>query len=118
MRGRGAAREHGRDGRADESRAAAEQRANAESAALQALRREVELDSFQLEALRARLNEAGQVALFASYRTLEAQCARAHAIRTRLRQLSEKYASAAAAPAGSGAQPQNNVTWLSATTRH
>jgi hypothetical protein len=89
-----------------------------ESAALQALRREADMDSLQLEALRGRLNEINVVAPFCSYRTLEAKCALAQAIRTRVRQLADKYSSAATALAKGGGQLQENVAWLSATTPH
>lgn len=89
-----------------------------ESATLAALRREADMDSLQLEALRARLNEINVVAPFASYRTLEAKCALARAIRTRIGQLADKYSSAGSALARSAAEPQDQIAWLSATTRH
>lgn len=89
-----------------------------ESAALQALRREADMDSLQLEALRGRLNEINVVATFASYKTLEAKCALAQAIRTRVHQLADKYSPAATPLAKGRGEPQDNVAWLTATTRH
>lgn len=88
-----------------------------ESEALQGLRREADMDSLQLEALRGRLNEVNVVAPFSSYKTLEAKCALAQAIRTRVGQLADKYSSAATPLARSGGEPQDHVAWLSATTR-
>jgi hypothetical protein len=89
-----------------------------ESAALQALQREADTDSLQLEALRGRLNEINVVAPLASYKTLEAKCALTQAIRTRVHQLADKYSPAGTPLAKSGGEPQDNVAWLSATTRH
>ncbi len=89
-----------------------------ESAALQALRREADMDSLQLEALRGRLNEINVVATFASYKTLEAKCTLAQAIRTRVAQLADKYASAASPLAKASGPPEENIAWLSAATRH
>jgi|SRR5579862_2107520 len=89
----------------------------ADSAALQALRREADTDSAQLEALRGRLNEINVVPPLCSHRALESKCAVAQAIRTRVRQLADKYSSAAPPIAQSSDQPQNNVAWLAATTR-
>jgi len=89
-----------------------------ESSALQALRREADLDSLQLQALRARLNEINVVAPFSSHKTLETKCALTQAIRTRVRQLAEKYSSAATSLTGSSGEPQGTIAWLSATTRH
>lgn len=89
-----------------------------ESAALLALRREADMDSLQLEALRRRLNEINILAPFSSYKALEAKCALAQAIRTRVRQLADKYASAASPLAKGSAQHEENVAWLSATIRH
>ena len=89
-----------------------------ESAALQAHKREADMDSLQLEALRGRLNEINVVAPFASYKTLEVKCAIAQAIRTRIHQLADKYSPVAAPPARSRGEPQDRVAWLSATTRH
>jgi hypothetical protein len=89
-----------------------------ESAALQALRREADVDSLQLEALRGRLNEINSVVPFSSYKTLEAKSALARAIRTRVHQLADKYLPAATPLAKSKGEPQDNVAWLAATTRH
>ncbi len=83
-----------------------------------ALRREADMDSLQLEALRGRLNEINVVKPFASYKTLEAKCALARAIATRVRQLVDKYSWAASPPAKGSGQPRDNVAWLSAATRH
>ena len=89
-----------------------------ESAALQALQREADMDSLQLEALRGRLNEINVVPPLASYKTLEAKCALAQAIRTRVHQLADKYSPGATSLAKSRGEPQDNVAWLSVTTRH
>jgi len=89
-----------------------------ESPALQALRREADLDSLQLGALRGCLNEINVVTPFASYKTLEAKCALAQAIRTRVHQLADKYSPAATPLAKGRGESQDNVAWLSATTRH
>jgi hypothetical protein len=89
----------------------------ADSAALQALRREADTDSAQLEALRGRLNEINVVPPLCSYRALESKCTVAQAIRTRVGQLTDKYSPAASPLAKSSDQPQSNVAWLAATTR-
>jgi hypothetical protein len=89
-----------------------------ESSALQALRREADRDSLQLEALRGRLDEINVVRPLSSYKTLEAKCALARAIRTRVGQLADKYSYAVAPLAKRRGEPQDNVVWLSATTRH
>ena len=67
-----------------------------DSAALRALRDELDGDSVQLEALRGRLSEINVVAPLCSLKTLEAKRAIARAIHTRIQQLAEKYPSAAA----------------------
>lgn len=76
------------------------------------------MDGIQLEALRRRLNEIDVVAPLCARKTLEAKCAIAQAIRTRLRQLADKYALSAAAFGRGGEQSPRHVACSIATTRH
>lgn len=63
--------------------------------ALDAFRTEAGIDSAAIEPLRAHLNQIERIRPLASYGEVEAKALTAHEIRTRVRQLAEKYDSAA-----------------------
>jgi len=83
---------------------------------LQELRREVDIDSVQLEALRGRLSEINVVAPWCSRKTLEAKSAAAGAIGTRVHQLVNKYPAAAPCVQRSN-QSEDDPARRAATTR-
>lgn len=77
--------------------------------ALHALRREADVDSIQLQALRDRLNEIAVVVPLCTRGTLEGKRAVTHAIRTRVHQLLDKYRSAPYRLGERGDQPEHDL---------